>query len=336
MAERVFSPKRPIYLNACSTVGGKLEGEGPLGKKLDMVFSQGKDQEKTWEQAEAKMVNLAVQLLWKKTKLAPTDVDLILGGDLMNQCTATSFGLQEESLAFLGLYGACSTYAQGALLAGVALEAGWADRAAFLAASHYATAERQFRFPLEYGCQRPLYAQSTVTGCGAGLLSAVENRTGIRLIDGLAGRIRNGGVTDVSNMGAAMAPAAADTLTRYFSLTGTGPQDYDCIATGDLGAEGLSLLREMLQGEGYPALDSLTDCGLQIFDRESQDVHCGGSGCACSALVTGSLWMEKLRGGQIQNLLLVGTGALMSPMTVMQKQTIPAIAHLVHLRKENL
>ena len=334
MAERIFCPRRPIYLNACATVGGKLEAEGPLGQKLDMVFVEGKDQEKTWEQAEAKMVNLAVQLLWKKTGLSPEEVDLVLGGDLMNQCTATSFGLQEENVAYLGLYGACSTYAQGALLAGVALETGWADRAAFLAASHYATAERQFRYPLEYGCQRPLYAQSTVTGCGAGLLSAKEDRTHVRLAGGLAGRIRNGGVTDVSNMGAAMAPAAADTLIRFFDLTGTRPRDYDRIATGDLGAEGLSLLKEMLEGEGYRDLECLTDCGLQIFDRKAQDVHCGGSGCACSALVTGSLWLEQLTNGQIQDLLLVGTGALMSPMTVMQKQTIPAIAHLVHFKKE--
>ncbi len=333
MKNKLFQPKEKIYLTECATVAGRLEKEGPLGECFDLTFDDIKAEELTWEQAESKMVNAAFDVLMKKASKNPEEIHLAFGGDLMNQCTASSFGIQHLDVPYLGLYGACSTFAQGALLSGIAMEAGVCDNSVFMASSHFSTAERQFRTPLEYGSQRSPTAQCTVTGCCAALLEK-ERRSDILLTQGLAGIIQDGGITDVSNMGAAMAPAAADTLIRYFSLSGTSPSDFDLIATGDLGSEGHLLTKEILKGSGYPMGDNFTDCGLLIYDRDRQDVHCGGSGCGCSAIVHGGHFFREMKAGNIKDMLLIGTGALMSPLTLMQNLAIPSIAHLVRFTKE--
>lgn len=328
-----FQPKKKLYLLNCATIAGKPEKEGPLGEYFDECFEDMKLGQESWEQAESEMIRLCFDLLGKKEPFLTEKNGVLIGGDLMNQCTASSFGLKNTNIPYLGLYGACSTFVQGALTAGLCLESGAASWAVFAASSHFSTAERQFRTPLEYGAQRSPTAQCTVTGCCTAQLSC-ERKGDVQLIDGLAGIIRDGGITDVSNMGAAMAPAAADTLIRYFATTKTSPSDYDLIATGDLGYEGHLLSKEILRGEGYDMGKNYTDCGLLIYDRERQDVHCGGSGCGCSALVFGAYLFGLLKEKQIRNLLLVGTGALMSPLTLMQGLSIPAIAHLVHFCTE--
>ena len=334
MTDRIFTPQANIYLTHCSTVAGKAESQGPLGKYFDFVFPSLSMQEATWEQEEAVMVNQALNTLMKKSDLHAADLDLIFGGDLMNQCTASSFGIKDFDVPYVGLYGACSTYALSAILAATAIESGYAQRCVFGASSSFSTAERQFRSPLEYGGQRSPTAQITVTGCGMGLLEGGSQRNGVRWKQGLCGRIIDGGIKDVSNMGAAMAPAAADTLLRFFRLTETSPSDYDVIATGDLGWEGNQLLKEILAGEGISPTKNITDCGLLIYDRKEQDSHSGGSGCACSALVHGASLFPALQKGTIKKLLLVGTGALMSPMTIQQGLSIPAVAHLIYFERE--
>ncbi len=334
MPESVFTPKKKIYLTHCSSVAGKAEGEGPLREAYDFVFDKLTPDEASWEQEEAKLVQLALNTLLKKSSLTPGDLDLILGGDLMNQCTSTSFGVKDSDVCYFGLYGACSTYALSALIGAIAIESGFARRCVFGASSNFSTAERQFRTPLEYGGQRSPTAQCTVTGCGMGLLEENAPNASVVIHQALCGRIVDAGITDVTNMGAAMAPAAADTLLRFFRLTNTSPADYDCIATGDLGLEGNRLLKEILRGEGISGVDSITDCGLLIYDRQKQDMHCGGSGCACSALVCGAHLFPAMQRGELHKLLLVGTGALMSPMTLQQGLSIPSIAHLIHFQKE--
>lgn len=333
MSQRLFQPKRKIYWTESSTVAGKKEGEGPLGQAYDLVFPSLEAGEATREQEEASAVRSAYEVLLKKSGYAANDVDLIFGGDLMNQCTASAFGLKESSVSYIGLYGACSTYVLGALCAAMSMESSFSTRCIFGASSNFATAERQFRAPLEYGGQRSPTAQWTVSGCGMGLLETTA-RTRIRVKDGLWGQIVDGGIKDVSNMGAAMAPAAADTLLRYFRFTRTSPKDYDAVVTGDLGLEGNRLLCEILKGNGIMDADRIGDCGLMIYHRKEQDVHCGGSGCACSALVHGAHFFPAFQNNTVQNMLLVGTGALMSPMTVQQGLSIPGIAHLIHFQKE--
>lgn len=329
----VFFPKKDIRLTHSATVVGKTEKEGPLGKFFDFAFDEDVPADDTWEKAEIEAVRLCVSTLIKKASLRDDDIGAVFAGDLMNQCTAESFGHSDTHIPYFGLYGACSTYAEGAILAAAAIEAGLTDWAVFASSSSFATAERQYRTPLEYGSQRSPTAQCTVTGAGASLLEA--NASGsIRVEAGLAGRIIKSGISDITNMGAAMAPAAADTLKRFFAVTDTKPGEYDMIVTGDLGHEGLSILRELLEKDGIGTGDRLTDCGVLIFDRETQDVHCGGSGCGCSAVVTGAYLTKLMEDGAINSLILVGTGALMSPLTVMQKLDIPSIAHLICFRRQ--
>lgn len=319
----------PPSIAAFSSVAGKKEGEGPLGACFDYVTDDDTFQEKTWEKAESRMQKEAVSRALFKAGLAPKDIDYIFAGDLLNQCIGSNYGLRDFNIKFFGLYGACSTMAESISLASVMINGGFADKCVAVTSSHFCTAERQFRFPLEYGGQRTPAAQWTVTGSGALVLEAEGNGPYIRHVT--AGRIQDYGIKDVSNMGAAMAPAAVSTLVDYFKDTGTVPESYDLIATGDLGSIGHELVCDLMGREGFKMTNNYKDCGMMIFDLEGQDVHAGGSGCGCSAIVLTGEILPKIISGELCNVLLIGTGALMSTVSSQQGESIPGIAHLVNI-----
>ncbi len=320
--------ERPAGVLGFAAVAGKKEGEGPLGAAFDRVYPDADLGEASWEKAEARMQGDALRTALDKAGLSPAQLDCVLAGDLLNQCISSTFGLREFGVPFLGQYGACSTMAQALGLAALLVECGAAGRCAAVTSSHFCTAERQFRTPLEYGGQRAPTAQWTVTGAGAALLGP----GGAPRVQAVTfGRMRDLGVKDASNMGAAMAPAAAQTLCDFWRDTGTGPQEYDLILTGDLGAVGSALLRDLLRREGLDPGGRLQDCGLWIFDRAAQDVHAGGSGCGCSAAVLCSAVLQGMQAGRWRRVLFCGTGALMSPTSSQQGESIPGIAHAVLL-----
>jgi stage V sporulation protein AD len=321
--------KNPPNIEGSASVCGKKEGEGPLGKEFDEIFNDSRLGEESFEKAESKLQTQAVKLAIKKSRIQASDIDVIFSGDLLNQCLSSTFGLRELNIPFLGQFGACSTMAQTLTLASIMVASGAADYSVAATSSHFCAAERQYRFPLEYGCQRFQTAQWTVTGSGA----AVVGKSGqIPFVRGVTvGKIVDLGVKDTTNMGAAMAPAAADTLKNFLLDTKTQPEDYDLILTGDLGEVGSRLLKEILSREGIKLSDNHKDCGLMIFDQERQDVHAGGSGCGCSGSVLCSAIFNKMRAKRINNLLFMATGALMSPVSSQQGESIPSIAHLVWL-----
>ncbi len=319
---------RPTVVGYASVVG-KKEGEGPLGSGFDAVFTDTRMGEKTWEKAESRLQKEAMNRALDKAGFSPSQVNVLFGGDLLNQNIASTFGNRELGVPLLGQFGACSTMAQTLGLAAVFVDSGAADIAAAVTSSHFCTAERQFRFPLEYGSQRTPTSQWTATASGAVIVGLGGGK--VHVSDVCFGRIVDAGITDMNNMGAAMAPAAADTLLRYFADTGTRPDDYDFIATGDLATEGSGLLQQLMEREHTPLGDNYFDCGMLLFDRETQDVHAGGSGCGCSAAVLCSLILGNLERGMWHNGLFIATGALMSPTSSQQGESIPSIAHLVHL-----
>ncbi|MBE6649584.1 MAG: stage V sporulation protein AD [Ruminococcaceae bacterium] len=316
-----------IYIKECASVVGKNESEGPLGKYFDLCENDMRFGEDSWEMAESELTRRCIEMLLTKSGKKGKDVSLVTGGDLLNQCISSAFAVSENDIPYLGLYGACSTCAEGLVVGAIMAEKLQNDVISF-ASSHFCSAEKQFRFPLEYGGQRTPTSQSTVTGSGAFLLSKSGK---IKVTEGLIGRVKDGNITDVNNMGAAMAPAAADTLMRYFVESGTKPSDFDVIATGDLGMEGHELTKQLMMTENVVMGDCFTDCGLMIYDMKKQDMHAGGSGCGCSAAVTAGHFCRLLEKGEIKNLLLVGTGALLSKTSANQGRTIPAVAHLVRL-----
>ena len=314
-----------------AAVGGRVEGEGPLAKEFDKIDDDTTFGQDTWEKAESLMQKDAVNLALKKGKLSPSDLQYVFAGDLLNQCISSTYGLRDLGVPFIGLYGACSTMAESLTMAALFVEAGFAQRAAAVTSSHFCSAERQFRFPLEYGGQRPPTAQWTATASGA---AVVGERTAegpyVRAVT--TGRIKDLGVTDANNMGAAMAPAAADTLRQYFKDSGTTPADYDLIATGDLGAVGSDLFYQLLGELGPQVQGRHKDCGLLLYDREKQtQVDAGGSGCGCSASVLCAHILPAIRRGDLTHVLFMATGALMSPTSVQQGESIPGIAHLLYL-----
>lgn len=321
-------PNMPV-IGSWASVAGKKESEGPLRDWFDLKFSDTKLHRDSWEQAETRMQQLALDRLLQKAGLSPTDPDVVFSGDLLNQCVGSSFALRNTGLACIGLYGACSTMAESLLLAAAAVNAGYARRATAMTSSHFAASERQYRFPLAYGGQRTPTAQWTVTGCGAALIT--DEGDGPRITAGTVGTIEDKGITDANNMGAAMAWAAYRTIHTHLNAVGAAPSDYDLIVTGDLGKLGSDLVRELFDREGLPLGDRYDDCGLLIFDRERQDVHCGGSGCGCSASVLCSYLLGQMEQGRWKRILFCGTGALLSPTTVQQKQSIPAICHAVEI-----
>lgn len=319
---------RPMILSYAAVVG-KKEGEGPLGNVFDRVFEDTTLNEKTWEKAESDMQKEAVTCALNKAALSPSQVQHIFAGDLLNQCTASTYGLRELNIPLYGQFGACSTMAQTLSMAAIFVDSGAADICCAVTSSHFCTAERQFRFPLEYGGQRPPTAQWTATAAGAAVVGM--GGSGVRIAEVLGGRQVDLGVTDANNMGSAMAPAASDTLYRFFEDTHTTPSDYDLILTGDLAAVGSEMLHKLLEKKGYHLGDKHDDCGLMIYDRQKQDVHAGGSGCGCSAAVLCSDILQRMTAKKLHDVVFVGTGALMSPTTSQQGESIPGIAHLVHL-----
>ena len=335
MQTKAFEPARGVYVISSASVVGSKEKNGPLGELFDFSGDDrfGKD---SWEKSEAEMQRLALGIALRKADLMDSEIDLLFAGDLVNQCLPSAFGLLKYRIPFLGLFGACSTCAEGLLLA--ALAAGTCTRrCACVTSSHFSTAERQFRAPLEYGGQRTPTAQWTVTGAGAFLLSSSlrdarrsEGSFVPSVTDVMPGCVVDRGITDMTNMGAAMAPAAADTIRRYYE-SGSSPED-SLIVTGDLGAEGSGILVDLLRAEGIEIGAQHTDCGLRVYDQEKSDTHAGGSGCGCSAAVMASEFLPKIRTGEIRDVIFVGTGALMNATSAFQGQSIPGVAHLVRIR----
>lgn len=313
-----------------SSVVGRRENEGPLGADFDVHDDSEKFGMKTWEKSESEMQRLALNLALSKAKMPPTVLDAVFAGDLQNQCVSSAFGLEDFCVPFFGLYGACSTFAEGLILASMLVDAGKLDVCAAVSSSHFCAAERQYRFPLEYGGQRPPTAQRTVTGAGAAVIC--KNVSGPVITEVMPGRIINKGIKDANNMGAAMAPAAIDTIGEYFAETGYSPDDFDLILTGDLGAEGHSITSDFLARRGIDVSRVYNDCGLMIYNRETQDMHAGGSGCGCSASVICGHIMKRFEKKELKDILYVATGALMSPSSLNQGLAIPGIAHLIRIQ----
>lgn len=334
-------------LCAASVVGGK-EREGPLGEHFDLVDRGDRFGQDSWEKAESEMQRMVFAAALDKAQMGQESVDILLAGDLLNQCTGSAFGLLSYDIPFLGLYGACSTSAEGLLLAGALVHGGHAACVGVVTSSHNAAAERQFRTPLEYGGQRPGSAQWTVTGAGAFLVTGGGGTgcsggicslqpppaTLAHMTVGMAGIALDRGVTDANNMGAAMAPAAESTLCRYFEASETTPADYDLIVTGDLGWEGSRILCDLMDthtvgGVSLSIRERHNDCGCMMFSRSTQDTHSGGSGCGCSATVLASYLLPRVQSGRIRRMLYLATGALLSSDSVKQGRSIPGIAHLI-------
>ena len=315
--------------HAC--VVGKKEGEGPLKDSFDFINEDSFLGEKTWEKAESTLVKNTVAMALAKAALSPADIHYIFCGDLLNQCVGTTFGVRDSNIPMFGVYGACSTMAESLALAAMTIDGGFADNALAVTSSHFCSAERQFRLPLEYGGQRPPSAQWTVTGSGAAILSA--NGPGPYVTHVTAGRIVDNGTTDANNMGAAMATAAYDTLKNHFEDLSIGPEAYDLVVTGDLGAVGSEILCDFFAADGVDLASRHADCGLLIFDRKKQDVHSGGSGCGCSASVLCGYLLNGMREGRWNKILFAATGALLSPTTTMQGESIPSICCAVAISK---
>lgn len=314
-----------------ASVGGKMEKMGPLGEEFDWTCEDTTFGEKTWEKAESRMQKITLEKAMTKAGTTPEGLDLVFAGDLLNQCVSSTYGLREMGIPFLGLYGACSTMAESLLMASLFIEGGFAKRAAAVTSSHFCSAERQFRFPLEYGGQRTPTAQWTATASGAVIVGNSPGREKPYVRHVAVGQIADLGIKDAANMGAAMAPAAAGTISAFFSETHMHPSDFDRIFTGDLGAVGRDLLLELLERENLQISAQHHDCGLLLYDRQQQDVHAGASGCGCSASVLCAHILPRLQSGEWQNILFIATGALMSPTLLQQGESIPGIAHLIHL-----
>lgn len=329
MQKGIIRLKRPPALMASSSVVGSKEHEGPLGELFDMHDSENTFGMNTWEKSESEMQRLALNCAMAKAKMRDHDIDALFAGDLLNQCIGSSYGLLDFDIPYFGLYGACSTAAEGIMLSSMLVSSGIYERCAAVVSSHYCSAERQYRFPLEYGGQRPPTAQWTVTGSGAFIVGAADER--VRVTEVLPGIVVEKGINDAANMGAAMAPAAADTLTRYFEGSKKNPSDFDLIVTGDLGIEGSAILKDLLFISGTDIKKNHVDCGVLIYDKDTQDTHSGGSGCGCSAVVLASYFLPMLRRGELGDILFIGTGAMMSPSSLQQGEAIPAVAHLVRI-----
>ena len=317
----------PSVVGSASVVG-KKEGEGPLAATFDHISQDDSFGERTWEKAESAMQKLALAAALNKAGLSVSALDYLLAGDLLNQCIGSGFAVRGQDVPFFGLYGACSTMAESLSLAALLLDGGFGARAAAMTSSHFCSAERQYRTPLEYGGQRTPTAQWTVTGSGC-LILAKEGQ-GPYVTHVTTGKIVDKGIKDAANMGAAMAPAAYSTIAAHFQDTGRKPSDYDLIVTGDLGKLGRDIVADWFHRDGMD-LKNLTDCGTLIYDLEGQDVHCGGSGCGCSAVVLAGFLLDGMKQGRWRRILFCGTGALLSPTSSQQGESIPSICHAVAL-----
>ena len=322
----------PPVILAVAAVGGKKEAEGPLADSFDQLEIDTKFHQTSWEKAESTMQHRALDTALGKQKLAKEDLDLILAGDLLNQCIGSSFSLRDSGVPTLGLYGACSTMAEGLCVGAMTVSSGFARKAAVLTSSHFASSERQYRFPLGYGGQRTPTSQWTVTGAGCVILGVQGH--GPRIVRATVGKIVDKGITDANNMGAAMAPAAYETICAHLSDFSLKPEDYDLIVTGDLGAVGKAIVTDFFLRDGVDLRSRYEDCGTLIYDRSRQDVHAGGSGCGCSGVVLCGYLLRAMAKRKLRRLLFCGTGALLSPTSVQQGESIPAVCHAVSIFHE--
>jgi stage V sporulation protein AD len=317
----------PSFAGFASVVG-KKEGEGPLRESFDLIQQDTTFGEATWEKAESSMQQLALNKALEKAHQPTSTLDLLFAGDLLNQCIATGYSARKAERPFLGLYGACSTIGEGLALAAMSLDGGFGEWTAAVASSHFCSAERQYRTPLEYGGQRTPTAQWTATAAGAAVLARLGEGPYITHVT--IGKINDRGIKDANNMGAAMAPAAFDTIRTHLSDTGRTPNDYDLILTGDLGMLGRELCKELFQQEaGYTLGDVYNDCGCLLYDVEAQDVHSGASGCGCSASVLCGYVLNGMKAHKWERVLFCPTGALHSPTSLAQGESIPAICHAI-------
>lgn len=319
----------PPSVLAYANIGGKFEHQGPLGDYFDEWNEDSFFGEKTWEKAESAMQKKVLQRALEKARLKPRDLDYILAGDLLNQCIGSSFGLRDFSVPFYGLYGACSTMGESLALAALLVDGGYADKAAAMTSSHFCTAERQYRMPVPYGSQRTPTAQWTATASGCTILAS--KGPGPYVTHVTCGKIVDKGITDANNMGAAMAPAAYDTLSAFFRETGTKPADYDLVITGDLGELGHAIVRDFFKKDGIDLGQNFQDCGMLLYDREDQDMHAGASGCGCSASVLNGYLLSGMREGKWSRIVFAPTGALLSPTSSFQGESVPGICHVVCL-----
>ncbi|GAW91354.1 stage V sporulation protein AD [Calderihabitans maritimus] len=326
VGQRTVQFSNPPCIISTATIVGPKEGEGPLAHTFDKVMEDTYYGQKSWEKAESKILEESVQMALQKVNLSLQDIDYLLAGDLINQIICCNFAARTLGIPFFGLYGACSTMYEGLALGAMLIDGGFASKVVAATCSHHNTSERQYRYPTELGSQRPMTAQWTITGAGAFVLAS--EGTGPRITHATVGKVVDAGVKDPFDMGAAMAPAALDTLVNHFKDTGRGPQDYDLIVTGDLASVGRSVLIQLAQQQGYDLSQNYTDCGVLIFDP-SQDTHAGGSGCACIAVVTGGYILNQMKAGKLRRILGIATGALLSPLSVQQGESIPGIAHAV-------
>ncbi len=329
LGRRSFRPEPQPTITCWASVAGKRESEGPLASHFDITSQDTYFGQKTWEQAEKHMQQLALKTLLEKAKLQKEDIGLVFSGDLLNQCIGSSFSLNKTGIPHLGLYGACSTMAESLLLASMAVSGGFSDRVVAMTSSHFASSERQYRFPLGYGGQRTPTAQWTVTGSGAALVC--REGLGPRIDSCTVGTVTELGITDANNMGAAMAPAAWDTIRAHLQELSRTPEDFDLIVTGDLGQLGKNILMELAKQDGVNLGGKIADCGTMIFDATRQDVHAGGSGCGCSAVTLCSRLLKELKLGKYKRILFCGTGALLSPTSTQQGLPIPGVCHAVSI-----
>ena len=332
-------PTRPKLVSSGSVVS-KKEGNGPLGNVFDLVLEDDTWGEDSFEKAERRMFETCVRIALDKAGLDSGELSCLLGGDLLNQIVTANFAARQLNVPFLGLYGACSTMAESLLVGGVLIDGGFADTVACCASSHFSTAERQYRYPLEMGTTSPPTAQHTVTGAGCSLLSGEDlcpsqPFSRIRLAGGTIGRVVDLGISDANNMGAAMAPAAADTVLQHLTDLNRTTADYDLIVTGDLGGFGSEMLFSLCADHGIDLSGRHLDCGNLIYHPE-QKMNCGGSGCGCSAVTQASYLLERIERGNVRRMLFLATGALLSPGSSLQGDSIPSIAHAVVLEKETV
>lgn len=319
--------EKPVYIVSSGSIVGTKEGEGPLGLLFDRVGEDDMFGAKTWEEAESNLQKEALYLAMSKKGIKPEDIRYLFAGDLLGQSIASSFGLSVYQIPLFGVYGACSTCGESLTLGAMTVAGGYADLVACVTSSHFASAEKEFRFPLEYGNQRPLSASWTVTGSGAFLLGSSGEGARAQICGMTVGKVVDYGLKDSMNMGACMAPAAADTICRHFEDWNRGPEDYDKIITGDLGSVGQVALLDILRERGCDISTQHMDCGMEIFDPESQDTHAGGSGCGCCAVTLSAYVLKQLEAGNWKRVLFLPTGALLSKTSFNEGRTVPGICH---------
>ena len=332
MGAQTVALQTPPSIIGHACVVGKKEGEGPLKDSFDYIGEDSYFGEKSWEKAESAMQKMAFTMACDKAGVNPSAINYLFAGDLLNQCIASAFSMRDAGVPFFGLYGACSTMAESLSLASLMIDGGFADITTAVTSSHFCSAERQFRFPLEYGGQRTPTAQWTATSAGCVILSAMGGGPFVTHVT--TGKIVDAGITDANNMGAAMAPAAYETLSCHFTDTGRKPDFYDLIVTGDLGEVGHSVVMDFFREDGFELEGIYNDCGLMLFARDAQDVHAGGSGCGCSAGVLCGHILNGMKEGQYKNVLFAATGALMSSTSSGQGESIPGICHAVAISGE--